>query len=104
MYKQTVICLYLLPPPPPPHLQLAAVQLQQLFSVDVSCTEFWDVLIHVESLQPLTDLLSRPRGHEGGRLITGLEEERREDHHCQYLLVFSYLRFNSVSVILSVVI
>lgn len=56
----------------PPHLQLAAVHLQQLPSIHMSRAEFWDVLIHVESFQPLTHLLGGPGGQRTGRPIRRL--------------------------------
>lgn len=58
---------------PHSHLQFAAIHLQQLLSIDVSRTEFWDILLHVESSEPLADLLSRP-GRV--RFISGLRKRR----------------------------
>lgn len=54
------------------HLQLVSIHLQQLSTINVFRIKFWDVLLHVESSQPLTDLLSRPQRHWTGRFIQGL--------------------------------
>lgn len=42
------------------HLQLFAIHLHQLLPVHVFGAEFWDILVHVETSEPMTNLLGRP--------------------------------------------
>ena len=54
------------------YLQLVAVHLQQLLSVNVSRVELWDILVHVNPSQPITDLLTRPGGGGTGSILRRL--------------------------------